>query len=299
VDLLLVEEFASSPSFVRWFLERIDSAALEPVEVKRCHRSATDSSGESDVEIFVRAGDETVAILIEDKVHAAAQPRQAERYRERGESHRRAGRCRRFITVLVAPQTYLRGTLRRFDRIISYEDLVAWFEQADEAPARFRFKAEVLRGAIEKATKGYQAVEDEPVTQFWRRYWERLQKIAPELEMKKPAGVPARSGFAYFRPGRMPKGSCIVHKMPHGFIDIQFDHMADRLDKLRVRYGPSREPDMQITRAGKSGVIRIEVPKLRPIRDIDEQLEDVDACLRRAGGLLAWFRRARKHVANR
>ena len=52
VDFLLVEEFASSPSFARWFLERADVTVQDPVEVVRCRRSATDSIGESDVEIF-------------------------------------------------------------------------------------------------------------------------------------------------------------------------------------------------------------------------------------------------------
>jgi hypothetical protein len=31
-DLLLVEEFASCPDFVRWFLKRIDAAVCEPIE---------------------------------------------------------------------------------------------------------------------------------------------------------------------------------------------------------------------------------------------------------------------------
>jgi len=114
VDSLLVEEFASPPDFVSWFLERIDAAFHESVEVVHCRRSATDSIGESDVEVFVRGGDEIIAILIEDKGHAAAQPGQADRYRERDEGHVRAGRCQRFLTVLVAPKIYLRGKVRGF-----------------------------------------------------------------------------------------------------------------------------------------------------------------------------------------
>lgn len=90
VDLLLIEEFASSPEFVRWFLGRVDSGPYEDVEVVRCGSSITDSTGESDAEVHVRVGRVVVAILVEDKVHAAAQPRQAERYRERGESKQRA-----------------------------------------------------------------------------------------------------------------------------------------------------------------------------------------------------------------
>jgi len=296
VDFLLVEEFASSPDFVRWFLERIEATARAPLNVLLCRRSATDSLGESDVEVFVRVGDETIAILIENKVHAAAQPRQAERYRERGEGHVRVGRCQRFVTVLVAPQVYLRGKVRGFDKTISYEDLVNQFEHAEVVLARSRFKAAVLRGAIEKAIHGYQFEEGAPVTRFWKRYWERSQAIVPDLDMKKPVGIPASSSFVYFRPGRMPKGSYLVHKMAHGLIDIQFDGMAEKLAELRERYGPSLEAGMRITRAGKSGVIRIGAPELRPTYDAEEQLEKIDECLRRATEFLAWFRRVGKQT---
>ena len=93
VDLLLIEEFASCPEFVLWLLDRVDSEPHEDVEVVRCGRSITGSTGESDAEVHVRVGRDVVAILVEDKVHAAAQPRRVERYRERGDSYVRAGRC--------------------------------------------------------------------------------------------------------------------------------------------------------------------------------------------------------------
>ena len=292
IDLLLVEEFASSPDFVRWFFSQVDAAAGEPIEVVRCRRSATDSTGESDVEIFVRSGDAIVAVLIEDKVHAAAQPRQPERYRERGDRYVRSGACERFVTVLLAPETYLKGALRGFDRTVSYEELIRAFEDPEVVPARSRFKCAVLRGAIEKSTKGYQAVEDETVTRFWLEYWERSQAIAPDLDMKKPGGLPAASSFVYFRPGGMPKGTALVHKMAHGFVDIQFDRMAEKVAALRMRYGPALEPPMLVTRAAGAGVIRVEVPPLRPTDDITGQIDRVDACLKRCVEMLAWFRRA-------
>ncbi len=208
----------------------------------------------------------------------------------------RANRCQRFITVLVAPRVYLRGKVPGFDKTVSYEDLINHFECADVVPARTHFKTAVLRGAIEKAILGYQFEEDAPVTQFWKRYWERSQTLAPDLDMKKPVGLPASSSFVYFRPGRMPRGSYLVHKMAHGLIDIQFDGMAEKLSELRAHYGPSLESSMRITRAAKSGVVRIDVPKLRPTYDAEEQLEKIDECLRQATEFLAWFRRVRKRA---
>lgn len=288
VDLLLIEELASSPEFVSWFLDRVGESGPGSVEVISCARSATDSTGESDSEVFVRAGAAVLGILVENKIHAAAQPRQAERYRERGDGYVQAGRCGRYVTVLIAPETYLRGSLKGFDRSVSYEELVGWFGSRDR---RSGFKAAILRGAIEKAVKGYQIVEDGPVTLFWRRYWERSQALAPELDMKKPGGRPSSSSFVYFQPSRMPKGMHLVHKMLHGYVDIEVQGMAGRLDELLARFGPSLEPGMRITRAGKSGLIRTEVARLMPTRDPEEQLEIIDANLHRVLAMLNWFRR--------
>ena len=92
----------------------------------------------------------------------------------------------------------------------------------------------------------------------------------------------------------MPKGTYLVHKMAHGLIDIQFDGMAEKVSELRERYRAALRPEMLVTRAAKSGVIRVEVPKLRPSDGITVQVDDVDTCLRRSVEMLDWFRRARK-----
>ena len=69
---------------------RVDSGPYEDVESSVVAVRSLTPTGEPDAEVHVRVGRDVVAILVEDKVHAAAQPRQAERYRERGESKQRA-----------------------------------------------------------------------------------------------------------------------------------------------------------------------------------------------------------------
>lgn len=53
IDFLLAEEFASSPSFLKLFLEKIKGYQDDDFKVKKVYRSHTDSYGESDLEIFL------------------------------------------------------------------------------------------------------------------------------------------------------------------------------------------------------------------------------------------------------
>jgi len=92
IDFLLEEEFTVDPAFLTSFLsecgfEFADAEALQVVHSV----SARDQYGvgESDlIVVFTYTGEgESVrgALLIEDKINAAFQPNQAERYRYRGE----------------------------------------------------------------------------------------------------------------------------------------------------------------------------------------------------------------------
>jgi len=71
IDLLLLEEFLSSPDFSDWFVMK---ALGDSVNLGRCmeaRRSVSDGSGESDLEIsFVQEDGVRTRLLIENKVNA-------------------------------------------------------------------------------------------------------------------------------------------------------------------------------------------------------------------------------------
>ena len=68
--------------------------------VLNAQRSVTTSIGQSDLDLAVSLFDGSVHyLLIENKVSAGMQPRQAERYRERGEVYVAEGECAGFTTV--------------------------------------------------------------------------------------------------------------------------------------------------------------------------------------------------------
>jgi hypothetical protein len=51
IDLLLVEEFLSSPAFLAWFAERAGLKETSGLKLLHVERSRSDSTGESDVEV--------------------------------------------------------------------------------------------------------------------------------------------------------------------------------------------------------------------------------------------------------
>lgn len=267
-----------------------------PTQARRvvaAFRSVTESTGESDLEVFLAddAG-ETTCLLIENKVHARFQPQQAGRYQQRGKSYIAAGRCSAFVTVLVAPTVYLGSSSADslgFQAHLSYEAIITWFDQQVSLGQRAIYKTTLLGAAIEKATLGYQPSEDVAVSDFWRSYWLLAAREAPELEMQEPGPKPAGSTFIYFRPPVLEFDTYIVHKMTYGNLDLQFYRMGTRLSDLRARFGPCLESGMSLQRAHQSAVIRLKVPKLNPGLSFDEQLAHIRICLEQGKRLLQWY----------
>lgn len=90
-----------------------------------------------------------------------------------------------------------------------------------------------------------------------------MQDIAPELAMEKPTSKPSASSFIYFsRNSKLPNDISLVHKLTHGYFDLQFKGMGDSLDKMHHRYADTLEEEMIIVKACKSASIRVSVPVL-------------------------------------
>src|SRR5690606_17688195 len=178
-------------------------------------RSVTHSSGESDVELFVRLRDgRTAAVLIENKVDAGLQPAQQERYGLRGADYIACGKCEIFRTLVVAPERYfgVDSSTKGFDARLTYEEIDRWFAGQTQMGSRVTYKRALVAAAIEKATLGYQVIADEPMTAFWANYRELVERHAPALNMQGQPGMgrPSTSTFIRFRPDRFPKNMQLI-----------------------------------------------------------------------------------------
>lgn len=285
VDLVILEELSVSPRFRERFLAAIGLPPRASLVVEKAVRSATDSIGESDLLVRMTDDERTIALFIENKVFAAFQPDQAERYQERAQAARMDG-VTQARTVLVAPARYASGDTRGFDARVDYEDMIAWLRE--EGDPRSHYRAELLELAVARGQKGYHPIGDDAVSRFWSSYWSLAKDYAPRLGMAKPKGKPSGAGFVYFTRLGLPSGVTLVHKLRHGVVDLQFAGWASRLGRFHELLGPHLEGGMYVVAASGSAAVRIDVEPLRPAESFAEQAHVVVGALNAATTLLSW-----------
>jgi hypothetical protein len=290
IDLLLVEEFAATPDFVKWFLTEIGISAT--ARLNSVSHSVNASNGESDLELEVEVDGETLAILLENKIDAAFQDLQPERYGQRGRSYVLGGACARSTTVIIAPNSYFADTVEKhgFEHRISYEAVLRWFQTAHAASNRRAYKCALLETAITRGQVGWRLVPNEQTTTFWERYWQLASSIVPNLRMPRPGPKPRKSAFVRFRPLGLPKGVELLHKLRFGYVDLQFSRMSARVLELEGRYGDELQPRMRIESASKSAVVRMDVPVIDIAAPFSTSEPAVRAGLESAAKLWSWYR---------
>jgi hypothetical protein len=290
IDFLIAEEFASSSSFITLFLDNFEEYNSQNFKVVQINRSHTDSYGESDIEVFLKNKEGfCLAILIENKVSAQFQDNQLLRYQKRGNSYLEQGICDDFKTILVAPKDYSHKEITEIDIRIDYEDLVNWFDENIKNDIRYKFKKALLIRALERATLGYQRIEDEQVTRFWNDYWQHANQVAPILNMPEPGKRPSGSTFIYFAPADFPSGLSLVHKVSKGAIDLQIAGLAKHIGSFRTEYVSNFNNEYKIIKAGNSISVRSSVPVIDLQKSVSEQEKNVRLSLETALELYEWF----------
>ena len=291
IDLLLLEEFVASSDFREWFLSQI--GITQSVELIDAARSVTTASGESDLEFTVKCADGSIRILVENKVDAAFQPRQQERYAERAESYLQSGELSEVVTVLVAPKVYFSSDEDDggFNFRLNYEQVLEWFSLASHLGDRREYKLYLLERAIDRGRHGWKLIPDEKVSAFWHSYWEFAQQVAPQLSMPFPKSeIPQYSNFVHFRPPGLPPEISLVHKARYGNVDLQFSGMGDKLGEMHRIYRQHLIPPMRIEKANKSAVIRIRIePFEMSLVGFDEAKEVVRQAIETAVLLYEWY----------
>jgi hypothetical protein len=283
IDLLLLEELNVSDEFALWLYSEV-TGKNDARSCKGAWHSISDPSlGESDLVVIYDNG---VAVLLENKIDAPAQPEQGQRYKARGEIGMQDGLWISYITCMVAPSLYLQkeGDAQIYDHILSYEDIASWFEFLKGVNRRRKYKAYLIREAVEQNRRGYTLNPDHRVTEFWRKYWEFSNTQHPDLEMKQPGIKPANSDWPYFQPSLLDRRFTIVHKLERGYVDLQISGAADKLELLR---GLVSEIEVEVAQAGKSAAIRIKVGSINRFATFDSQKDIVSDGMVAASKLLA------------
>lgn len=179
-DLLFIQLIETAPEFREWFCQQLlNNGTIE--KFLSISHSVETGNGESDIEIGVQTdSEERVLLLVENKIDASLQKKQAERYHVRGEQYVERGICDRFVVGLIAPERYANSiSQEKFGNIITYESIIKRFKLVshDALP----FVKEMFEQAITKQTSNHSGYAS--VTQkINQRIQERSDEF-PDIEI--------------------------------------------------------------------------------------------------------------------
>jgi len=282
IDLLLMEEFHISDSFVAWFCGEL---GLHDVAPAGAWHSLSDTDGESDLILRVLREGRRIGILIENKIYAPEQDLQGERYHLRGIKSREQGKLDDYVTVMCAPCSYLkaRSPKSAYQHRLSYEKIAAWFSQQEGRRAAWRHH--VMREAIDQGRRGYTMVVDDTITGFYQRYWEYVRDHHPRIQMERPTNKSSKSSWITFKGQDFPRGVNVYHKFNEKVMELNFPGRKIA-DILRVK---SDWPDnIRVVQKGKTATLAIKIPAIDMNLDLDAQLPAVEKALEAAYRLMPY-----------
>lgn len=272
IDLLILEQAHVSPSFLAWLAER---AGLTGAELERGQHSVYRDHGETDVLLILRVGADRVALMIEDKIGAPLQPRQGERYHERGRDLCTRGEADRYLTALCAPRSYLANVPSDapWQVRLSFEDLEAWFA-ADPSPAA-AWRRAILATAASKATRARQADDrssvafDPAIVSLKEAYRRLVEEHCPDLI----ATLQEKRDREYYLKARvLPSGIRLKHAFFRGEVSLVLERRwAERVgaDALAAMLPEAA----WVVLHGSETHVRLAVEVLDPALSLDAQGE--------------------------
>jgi hypothetical protein len=298
IDFLLEEEFTVDLAFTQAFVAACGSP-LSVQHVERVVHSVSDKHGEADLIVLVAVDrlegrTATLALLIEDKINAGFQPGQPYRYRQRGETGVSIGSWDSFVTVLVAPSSYLSPS-HGFDAAVSLEEISEWICPADAV--RRAFKVAKIKEAIRKKTSTGVQVVDRALTEFRAAYYDNLQAFnlqhGTDFTMRLPAPTYHGDTWFYLKSSSLPAWAEIRHMATNGNIEISFkDTDFLKTDALREFL----EGDMVLMPTGKYKqhvTVRLSTPKV-PVFDSFERVHpEIETTFLSAERLWRFYQRER------
>jgi hypothetical protein len=300
IDFLLEEEFSVDLNFLQRFIEAAGQHGT-PLQVQRVEHSVSDNHGEADLIVTykeVEGNGDQVAILIEDKIRAGFQPRQPDRYRERGERGEsgKGIRWNRYWTCLVAPKSYARSKSDHgFDAVVTLEQITEWIAVTE--PKRREFKVRAIDRAIKKAEGSGVQVVDQEMTAFRKGHYAFFEEFfadqREDVQMRLPADTWWGDSWFEIRSRLLPSGAYINHKSQAGFVDLTF---PDTNAALLKPIEPWLEAGMGIEKTGKSAAIRLIASKIDHFSDFDQERAKVAEALSAVRRLLHFYTRERHRL---
>jgi hypothetical protein len=307
IDLLLEEEFLSNSEFARQFLA-ICSTSNRFRSVQRAVRSMSDKFGEADLVVLMSVEREsgeinTLALLIEDKITAPAQPNQAARYKQRGDNGCNVGDWEDYVTVLVAPEKYIK-TAHGYDAAVTLEQIEDLFCPTDQE--RRKYKVRAIREAMEKKNASGVQIVDPAMTAFRAAYYDALQQFNSsnhaDFRMRLPA--PTYWGDYWFKlkNSQLPHNAEIRHVPRYGsppytaFVELIFHETpSDKLNGLWELL----DANMNLVQVGKykqNTSIRVAAETITVFDDFERDKDKVVKSFQSALRLVYFYQQHRAQI---
>lgn len=139
IDFSVAQLVETSDPFRRWFLSQAESAIGLDEYIGGALHASYAGEGESDIEFgfLTKTGNHHI-VLVENKIDAAKQPDQIDRYYNRGQFRVERDNWDSYTVCLLAPERYVSEEDEAgFESIISYEDVIEQLENLSHDGAGF------------------------------------------------------------------------------------------------------------------------------------------------------------------
>lgn len=272
MDLLFLEEFAVNQNFLNLFTRKIAGREFSGYKIVSEEVSYVDAAlGESDLTVILEKSGYRIGLLIEDKINAVAQPRQYERYVERGNKGVQDKLFDEFFVFLVAPAEYIADneSALKYPLKVQYEECRDLLKSYDDI--RSRLKCQQVTEAIELGHRPYTKIVDATSTTFWANYVRYMQSRYPDIELKSRIKEKSKNGdWPTYKTSLDMKEVYIHHKMKmkgveYSNIDLTFTGLAEHREQLKEllkeMLGEWYDSRFGMHKAGKSAVLRLVAPK--------------------------------------
>jgi hypothetical protein len=282
LDLLIVEQLHTSQLFVKWLT---DELGLTGARFDRALHSVVAEHGETDVLVFFKMGSKRVAVMIEDKIGAAFQPQQAERYHLRGQALCSTGQADHYMSVLCAPSAYLRGVGDAWTQHLAVEKIAEFFHHTKEFG--WEWRAAMLQAAAGKSGRA-RAVDEAPKSQvftflagFKSDYAQIVNSLYPQFYASTQTG---RDREYYLSAPSLPKGIRLKHAFFKGQVSLIFEKQWAEL-AARLILNLPEAADFQ--KFGAETHIRLPTEVLDPDLPLAQQTDVVQQAMTQLDVLLA------------
>lgn len=271
MDFLFMRKLAQDKAFVRKFFLECKELAEKHYDkadftVEKVAHSVTTEDGESDIEVILSVDGKRIALLIEDKIDAVAQPEQAERYNLRGQKTIERGDYDEFYVFIVAPQAYLNRNAEagKYPHQISYEDILESTED--------KYEKAVISYAL-SAANVVRLPRSTVVTEFWDELYDYLDENYPGVFRVHGHRGLERSA----KPGQWITISCsdpfqIQIKSDRGFVDLELRGYTEKFAQFsKDNQALIEDRRLYIRTATESLAIREYIPTIDFTKTFDSQ----------------------------